>query len=161
MVDWKKIKELEAHQSTLEYKFYLDASIDDLSILNIYLTQITIANDSPVEQQMRELKIPHIHMEFRFSDKYPHEPPFVRIITPRFIARTGHITEGGSMCLQILTNQGWTPVCEIESLLRQILFVILDAAPIIDSARFHIPYALTEARTTFEHVRKIHEVHGW
>jgi len=42
------------------------------------------------------------------------KPPFVRIIRPRFRFLTGHITVGGSICLQVLTVSGWSPSNDIE-----------------------------------------------
>lgn len=34
-------------------------------------------------------------------------PPFVRVVRPRFQFRTGHVTIGGSICMELLTLSGW------------------------------------------------------
>jgi len=61
-----------------------------------------------------------VQLEMRFSDKYPNMPPFVRVIKPRFQAMTGHVTIGGSICMELLTITGWAAVNDIESILIQI-----------------------------------------
>ncbi|XP_006819488.2 ubiquitin-conjugating enzyme E2Q-like protein 1 [Saccoglossus kowalevskii] len=56
----------------------------------------------------------------KFPKDYPMSPPFVRVISPRFKFLTGHITIGGSICMQLLTKSGWRPANDIESILIQI-----------------------------------------
>jgi len=62
----------------------------------------------------------HILIELRFSKDYPFAPPFVRVVRPRFAFRTGHVTIGGSICMELLTNSGWNSTNDIESILIQI-----------------------------------------
>jgi len=49
-----------------------------------------------------------------FPNEYPMKPPFVRVVRPRFKFLTGHITVGGSICMQALTASGWSPGNDIE-----------------------------------------------
>lgn len=48
--------------------------------------------------------------EIRFPSDFPHSPPFFRILKPRFLpfiqGGGGHITGGGSMCMDLLTSDG-------------------------------------------------------
>ena len=84
---------------------------------------------------------PVIEIEMKFPKDYPMNPPFVRVIRPRFqfltgkestssnltvggiqivicaictCICTGHVTIGGSICMQMLTRSGWTPSNDIE-----------------------------------------------
>lgn len=61
-----------------------------------------------------------VHLRMLFPMDYPMAPPFVRVLYPRFQFMTGHITSGGSVCMQLLTRKGWTPANTIESILIQI-----------------------------------------
>ena len=45
----------------------------------------------------------------------PAQPPYVRVIRPRFVYRTGHVTIGGSICTEMLTSAGWSPTMTMES----------------------------------------------
>jgi ubiquitin-protein ligase len=45
-------------------------------------------------------------MELTFPQAYPQEPPFLRVVSPRCVWYTGHVTAGGAICLEVLTNTG-------------------------------------------------------
>ena len=45
--------------------------------------------------------IDHVRMEVLFPPMYPVEPPFFRVVYPRFCWHTGHVSWGGSVCLEV------------------------------------------------------------
>lgn len=59
-------------------------------------------------------------LEIRFPPDFPWEPPFIRVVSPRFGFRTGHVTVGGSICMELLTASGWSPAYALESVLVQV-----------------------------------------
>ena len=104
----------------------------------------------------------------------------MRVIRPRFVYRTGHVTIGGSICTEMLTSAGWSPTMTMESVrhLRairrppralstpphapsQVLLAIranmLDGGARIDTRQKH-DYTEIEARAAYE--RMVRE-HGW
>ena len=36
-----------------------------------------------------------IELEMLFPSEYPNDPPFIRVLQPRFALRSGHVTIGG------------------------------------------------------------------
>ena len=82
--------------------------------------------------------------EQKFPSSFPFDPPFIRVVKPRFAFHSGHVTvglkfseflfftkfffgwlfslfvKGGSICFELLTRSGWSPACTIESVLIQI-----------------------------------------
>ena len=48
----------------------------------------------------------HIIMEAVFPTNYPAAPFFLRVVSPRMVMYTGHVTAGGSICIEALTNSG-------------------------------------------------------
>ena len=70
--------------------------------------------------------------EVRFGDNHSFDPPFERVVRPRFAMRTGHVTVGGSMCTKFLTTDGWRSNISIEALLRSILENMSDVGASID-----------------------------
>ncbi|KAJ9640899.1 hypothetical protein H2199_005567 [Coniosporium tulheliwenetii] len=60
-------------------------------------------------------------------------PPFVRIIRPRFLGFMqgggGHVTAGGALCMELLTNNGWSAVSSIESVLLQVRLAMSSLDP--------------------------------
>lgn len=103
----------------------------------------------------------YIRLEMTFPDDYPFSPPFVRIVSPRFQSRTGHITTGGSICMEVLTSSGWSAVLTIETLLLMIRSTIIegDARIILpSSSHFNEVYSMDEAQESF---RRVARDHGW
>jgi hypothetical protein len=45
----------------------------------------------------------------------PFSPPFIRVVEPRFAFHTGHVTIGGSICMELLTRRSF--LCDLPSLL--------------------------------------------
>jgi len=93
--------------------------------------------DSNLHKDLMVLGIDHIELEMSFPDQYPFEPPFVRVVRPRFQKQTGFVMNG-ALCMELLTSQGWNPVNDIESVIVSIrsLIVVGDGRL---SAAFDLP----------------------
>ena len=98
-----------------------------------------------------------IVFEMRFDSNYPFSPPFLRVIRPRFAFRTGHITVGGSICMQSITPSGWIPVRTIESIFIEILFNMAEGGARLDLNTSGVDYQLAEAQEAFTRVAKQHK----
>ena len=87
----------------------------------------------PLAEDMKARNLKSVVLEIRFGKDYPISPPFVRVIRPRF--RTymagggGHVTAGGALCMELLTNSGWSAVNNIESVLLQVRLAISSTDP--------------------------------
>lgn len=75
--------------------------------------------DSNLSRDLRLLGLDHVELEMNFPGQYPFEPPFVRIVRPRFKRQTGFVMNG-ALCMELLTNEGWNPVNDIESVIVSI-----------------------------------------
>lgn len=122
-----------------------------------------IDKDAPLYKDMQEFKkktnYDHILIEMRFSKDYPHVPPFVRVVRPRFQFRTGHVTLGGSICMELLTNSGWNATNDIESILVQITAELVSGGARLDSSSGHnYEYSEQEAWEAFYRAAS---THGW
>jgi len=86
----------------------------------------------PLVQDMRAKSpvLRSIVLEIRFGPQYPMSPPFVRIVQPRFLGFQqgggGNVTLGGAMCMELLTNTGWSAVSTVESVLMQVRMALMD-----------------------------------
>lgn len=92
-----------------------------------------------------------------FPSAFPFSPPFIRVIYPRFQFHTGHVTIGGSICMELLTATGWLPTYSIESVFVQIRNEIIEGGGRIDFSNNN-DYTEAEARQAFERVAR---QHGW
>ncbi|KAK3085847.1 hypothetical protein FSP39_009580 [Pinctada imbricata] len=102
---------------------------------------------------------PYIKMEMTFPTDYPMAPPFVRVVKPRFKFLTGHVTIGGSICMEMLTKSGWVPSNDIENILVQIRCEILsDPNAGLDLGNANREYTEHEAKDAF---RRMVQRYNW
>ena len=99
-----------------------------------------------------------VYMEIHFQ-KYPFTPPFVNVIKPKFLPQTAHVTSGGSICTELLSSSGWSPVTSIENLLVQIKSLIIEGDGRLDpNAPKNFKYNFQDAQMSFQSVSRSH---GW
>lgn len=117
--------------------------------------------DSPMYADLQKYKSmtgrDYVEMCVTFPPDYPDNPPFVRVVQPRFQFHTGRVTVGGSLCTDVLTRDGWRPIYNITSLMVNIFSEIMDGKPRIDFNQ-NAPYSLQEAKNAFQRVARDH---GW
>jgi ubiquitin-conjugating enzyme E2 Q len=75
--------------------------------------------DSNLAKDLLVCGLNHVELEMSFPDQYPFEPPFVRVVQPRFKRQTGFVMSG-ALCMELLTKDGWNPVNDIESVIVSI-----------------------------------------
>ncbi|KAL9641577.1 hypothetical protein ABK040_013496 [Willaertia magna] len=97
---------------------------DDLFHWEIRFFNFDVKEDGQIAKDLNEYKkkngIDYVQLDMTFPLEFPFKPPFIRVVKPRFAFRTGHVTIGGSICMELLTSSGWSSVCSIESILVQI-----------------------------------------
>ncbi|KAI0738313.1 hypothetical protein C8Q80DRAFT_1275827 [Daedaleopsis nitida] len=118
----------------------------------------------PIAQDMKRCGVNSLVFEIRFPADFPHAPPFFRILRPRLLPFSqgggGHVTLGGSMCMDLLTADGWLPSYSISAILLQIKLAIsnLDPRPARLAQAWDMPYGMQEA---LEGYKRAANVHGW
>lgn len=141
--------------------------IDEDKVDNMYQWIVELHSFEPtlpLAQDMKKKDIKSIVLELRFGKDYPMSPPFVRVIRPRFLGFQagggGHVTAGGAMCMELLTNDGWSAVSSIESILLQVRMAMssLDPKPARLENHGRIDYGVGEA---VEAYMRACAVHGW
>lgn len=118
----------------------------------------------PIAKDLKDKKLNSIVFEIRFPPAFPISPPFFRIITPRFLpfiqGGGGHITGGGSICMDLLTSDGWLPSYSISAVLLQIKLAIsnLDPKPARLANNWNQPYSVSDSLVGF---KRAAATHGW
>ena len=115
-----------------ELGWYIDREL----INNVYQWIVELhsfESHLPLAEDMKSKGIKSVVMEIRFGKNYPMSPPFVRVIRPRFLSFMagggGHVTAGGALCMELLTNSGWSAVSNIESVLLQVRLAMSSTDP--------------------------------
>lgn len=161
----KSLKRLMAIQATTEENYdrpWRIMRVDDLYCWNVQLH--SFVENSVLAKDMQKFNIECINLEVRFTGEFPFEPPFIRIVTPRFVQHIhgggGHITAGGSICSPLLTidinGEGWKPSFTLDTVFLQI-FVELSSEPPARVASTS-NYTRKEAWAAFSRVAN---QHGW
>jgi len=136
-------------------------SFEDPSNLNILSINFNIENipkDNVLYSQLLSKNINSIKLEITVPNRYPFEPPFIRIVYPRFKFRTGHITLGGSICMELLSLSGWMPTLKIYNMLIQIKLLIIEGGALLDDTKWNNSYSLSEAKIAY---KRMITTHGW
>lgn len=141
--------------------------IDEEKIENMYQWIVELHSfdpELPLAQDMSKHGVKSVVLELRFGQDYPMAPPFVRVVRPRFLSFAagggGHVTAGGAMCMELLTNNGWSAVSSIESVLVQVRMAItsLDPKPARLERSVRRDYGIGEAVEAY--IRAC-AIHGW
>lgn len=140
---------------------YISIHLNNPSNINVWDINYSIENipmDNILYTQLLKKHIKDIRLQILIPKRYPFEPPFVRVVYPRFKFRTGHITLGGSICMEVLSNKGWMPAMNIHNLLLQIKLLIITGSAELDDTNWNKEYTLVEAKTAFN---RMISSHGW
>ena len=119
--------------------------------------------------------------EVGFPREYPAAPFFLRLVRPRMQMYTGHVTAGGTICIQALT-QGTAPSCwqqafSVQGILQLVATNLLDPERVMVRTRtgpggmsgparvdFRLAsseYGEGEARAAFARMLEHHRTSGW
>jgi len=136
--------------------------------LNLYEWEVHLFDfEGPLAEDMKQYSAQsgknYVTLLMKFSADYPFKPPFIRVVEPRFKFRTGHVTLGGAICMELLTVSGWTANNDITSILIQVRAEIgskdggARLAPPTDQANY-TPYNEQEAWAAYYRAAS---AHGW
>ncbi|KAJ8115189.1 hypothetical protein OPT61_g3106 [Boeremia exigua] len=163
MRDFKALIKTQNEQPLHELGWH----IDEHKVENMYQWIVELHSFDqtlPMAQDMKKQGVNSVVLELRFGKDYPMAPPFVRVIRPRFLSFAagggGHVTAGGAMCMELLTNDGWSAASSIESVLVQVRMAItsLDPKPARLERAGRYDYGVGEAVEAY--IRSC-VVHGW
>ncbi|KAI0466373.1 hypothetical protein F4859DRAFT_526825 [Xylaria cf. heliscus] len=161
----QKLQKVQATTPLHELGWYIDFDkIENMFQLIVELHSFD--PNMPLARDMKEAGITSIVLEVRFLRGFPMTPPFIRVIQPRFIPFAngggGHVTIGGAMCMELLTNTGWSPVSSMESVLLQVRLAMCSQEPRparLEKSKGHVnQYGLREAIDAFVRAAALH---GW
>ncbi|GAA5872831.1 hypothetical protein JCM8547_005715 [Rhodosporidiobolus lusitaniae] len=160
------MKEQEKRGPT-ECGFYFDPerSEGNMFTMVVEIPRGSFDQDIPLVKDMKAKDVESILMEIRFGDSYPFSPPFFRVVHPRFLpfihGGGGHVTGGGSICMDLLTNDGWSSIYSTEAILLQIRVAMSNLEPRpgrLDPTYWNSPYSMEEAVAGF---KRAAATHGW
>ncbi|EME83612.1 uncharacterized protein MYCFIDRAFT_164748 [Pseudocercospora fijiensis CIRAD86] len=129
MKELQNLAKVQESTSPAELGWYIDVEkIDNAYQWIVELHSFHTFEKLPLADEMKKQNIKSIVLEIRFNKDFPFTPPYVRVVRPQFLTFNqgggGHIVMGGAMCMELLTNTGWSSVSTMESVLMQIRMAI-------------------------------------
>ena len=142
MKEYKILKE----ENTKELYQYDAEPIDesDMTIWNLYLYNINQENDV-------------ITLRIHYPFDYPISPPFVYIFKPQISC--AFVFEGGAICMELLTQKGWSQIITIHTLAMSIRAMLNIGQIIIVNNEQTYDYEM--ARKSFKNLKAYHDKNGW
>ncbi|EDL10561.1 RIKEN cDNA E330021D16 [Mus musculus] len=156
----KELREIYRSQSYKSGTFSVELINDSLYDWHVKLRKVD--PDSCLYRDLQRLKqkegIDYILLNFSFKDNFPFDPPFVRVVLP--VLSDGYVLDGGALCMELLTNQGWSSAYSIESVILQINATLVKGKARV---RFGVDNHYTEqvARRVYKSMVLKHEKSGW
>jgi ubiquitin-conjugating enzyme E2 Q len=122
------------------------------------------ATDDPISADLAARGLDCVTLRACFPSDYPTSPPFVYVLRPRLKEHTGYVLNGGGICMELLTPQGWSPATSIDALVQSTRAMLMAGRARLrcttPSTR-EADYSYEEARRDFAHIVKIHKKNGW
>jgi len=115
-----------------------------------------------VQLHKTDNKTDHICLSITFTDRFPMQPPFVRVCYPVLIG--GYVLSGGAICMELLTPQGWSSAYSIEAAIMQISATLVKGKARVDfpgTQKVDGMYSWTKAQTSYKTLVHMHEKRGW
>lgn len=131
---------------------------------NMYEWEVRLVRPYPSSdlwRTMQETNTPHITFNMTFPDNFPFQPPFLRLVSPHI--DNGFVMDGGAICLEVLTSQGWSSAYTIESLLVQVMAGMIQGGAVVSKKQKRKRNKMTKKRAEYEfrRISKIHAKYGW
>jgi ubiquitin-protein ligase len=160
------MKELREVYKSDSYKngIFTVELVDD-SLYEWHVKLSIVDPESPLHTDLLQLKDKggkdHIMLHISYKDNYPFAPPFVRIVYP--VLTGGYVLNGGAICMELLTKQGWSSAYTIEALIMQIAATLVKGKARVNLSikNVHGLYTYQKAQATFKSLSQIHEKNGW
>ncbi|KAI9657990.1 MAG: hypothetical protein M1821_002647 [Bathelium mastoideum] len=126
------LKVQDAH-APWELGWSLDPSLLDDNLYQWIIQLHSFPTTLPLASDLVRAGLDSVILELRFPANYPLAPPFVRVLRPRFrpfiAGGGGHVTAGGALCMELLTNSGWSPANSVEAVLVQVRMALMSEEP--------------------------------
>jgi len=157
----KELRDIYKSPSFKSGAYQVELVNDSLYEWNVKIMRVD--PDSPLADDLKKLKEregkDHILMSFMFKDTFPFDPPFVRMVHP--VLHGGYVLDGGALCMELMTPQGWSSAYTIEAVIMQLSATLVKGKARI---KFDAPrgtYNLARAQQSFRSLVHIHEKNGW
>ena len=131
--------------------FRVEFEEDDELIIHVYMSGFN--EQTILYKSMKEKDVKELHIEMIIPINFPMAPPFIRIVSPRMCNWNGFISNGGTLCLDTLTDEAWSPSMMLPILLVS-LQEFMNTGAVSDK---NGSYTLEEAKKGYKYTTDVHK----
>ncbi|XP_057304924.1 ubiquitin-conjugating enzyme E2 Q2-like [Hydractinia symbiolongicarpus] len=162
----KELKNIYASEN-FKAKLYTIELKEDSNLYDWYVKLRGFDKESSLYKDLQTLykkdsKTDHICLNITFTDRFPMQPPFIRICYPVIFG--GYVLSGGAICMELLTPQGWSSAYSVEAVIMQLSATLVKGKARVDFAgttKVNHVYSWTKAQSAYKTLVQIHEKSGW
>lgn len=133
-----------------------DPEGSDLRVWSLILRAEKVDADSTLGKALRHSRAAEIEFEVWIPNGFPISPPKVRVLRPTFGQNSFFVQAHGALCMETLTNQGWSPALSLLQLGVQIKTIMSSGSGSILSLNSMGDGCREQAWKTFERVESAH-----
>ncbi|KAI5639814.1 ubiquitin-conjugating enzyme domain-containing protein [Phthorimaea operculella] len=151
-----ELKEVQRCQHTRSDPVFTVELVND----NLYEWHVRLHKidpESDLAKDLSKLKVPHILLHLAFPKNFPFAPPFMRVVEPTI--EGGRVLDGGAICMELLSPQGWSSVYTVEAVIMQFIATVVQGGRVITSPAREFSRDLAEEQ--FRSAVKYHDEYGW
>ncbi|KAH7100349.1 hypothetical protein BKA62DRAFT_706762 [Auriculariales sp. MPI-PUGE-AT-0066] len=158
------LKEQQSSQRMDDLGWYMPPSLMSDNLFQWMVEMHSFDPELPIAKDMKAKGVNSLLFEIRFPPGFPHSPPFFRLVKPRLLpflqGGGGHVTMGGSICMDLLVSDGWLPSYSIAAIMLQIKLAVssTEPRPARLAQNWQEPYGVHEALEGFKRAAR---THGW
>lgn len=135
--------------------------VDESNIYEWDVRLFKVDETSELWRSMQQAETKFINFRLTFPEQFPFQPPFMRLVAPYL--DNGFIMDGGAICMEVLTSQGWSSAYTVESLLVQVASGLTQGGAVVShkQKRKYNQMTRKRAESEFRRICKIHSKYGW
>lgn len=139
------------------------APVDDACLLE-WEVRLFYESDSLLGAGLHKRQLDHLLLRMVFTEAYPMSPPLVYVVRPKLKKHTGFVMNGGGVCMELLTPEGWSPATTIEALVMSVRAMLEVGRAELATASMRAreaDYTRSGAERDNQHILAVHLQHSW
>lgn len=159
----RELKQLEQHKAAKLEEHGIEVALadpagEDLRVWTMRILTAGLDEDCALRKALSSKNVDTVEFEIWIPDAFPVAPPRVRVLRPYFSPGSFFVHQFGSLCLEVLTSQGWTPAMSLMQLGVQVKAMMSQGQGSVSSGACGEPGAAGRNRA-WQIAERIEDVH--
>lgn len=160
----RELKMLQTEKAAKRQEHGIEVSLadpdgDDMRVWTMHMFATGLDSGCDLRKALSSSGVESIEFEVWIPDRFPVEPPHVRVLQPYFSPGSFYVHRHGALCLEVLSSQGWTPAMSLMQMGVQVKAMMSQGHGSVSAGSCGEPgaYARRRARQIADHIEDIHK----